>query len=114
MSERRTSVQKPTEELLSEVVQRLVSELAPRRVYLFGSHVYGQPHEGSDVDLMIVVDRPEQLSVDYLKRAYRCLRRTFVPFELHFRTQARFDRRRLVRTSIEHTIATKGKLLYAA
>ncbi|MDQ1326809.1 MAG: uncharacterized protein QG641_89 [Candidatus Poribacteria bacterium] len=43
-------------DLLNEIVQRLVNALHPEKIYLFGSHAYGQPNDDSDVDLLIVVN----------------------------------------------------------
>ncbi len=103
-----------TQNVLAEIVRRLVAALAPRAIYLFGSQVYGTPTADSDLDLMIVTSDSEDLSVDYLKRAYGCLRGSFLPVELHFRPRSRFECRSAVPTSLEHDVASKGKLLYAA
>jgi len=103
-----------TPELLDDIVRRLVAAISPRRIILFGSHAYGRPDADSDIDLMIVVDDTTELSVEFLQRAYACLRGSFLPFELHFRTAAVFERRRSVSTSLEHEAFTKGRLLHAA
>ncbi len=114
MNEKGTTPQTLTEEQLAEIIRRLAHELSPRQIYLFGSHAYGRPTDESDVDLMIVVDEGTELSVDFLKRAYRCLQLTFLPIELHFRSENKFQRRGSVQTSLEHDIITKGRVLYAA
>ncbi|MCL2057506.1 MAG: nucleotidyltransferase domain-containing protein [Oscillospiraceae bacterium] len=36
------------------------------RVYLFGSHAYGVPDDGSDIDLLVIIDD----SLDAFKTAY--------------------------------------------
>jgi predicted nucleotidyltransferase len=41
--------------LLDEVASRLVKELHPESIWLFGSHAWGTPDEGSDLDLFVVV-----------------------------------------------------------
>ena len=43
------------QELLDEVVNRLVRGLHPERIYLFGSQARSQAGEGSDIDLLVVV-----------------------------------------------------------
>ena len=101
-------------ESLAEVVRRLAEALAPRAIYLFGSHAYGTPREDSDIDLMIVTADDAELSLEYIKHAYACLHGSFLPIELHFRAQAQLARRGTVRTSLERDILTKGKVLYAA
>jgi hypothetical protein len=106
-------VNAPTEATLAEITRRLVAALSPRAIYLFGSYVSGTSTASSDIDLMIVSAGTDDLSVDYLKRAYACLRGTFLPVELHFRPEWKFLRRSVVRTSLEHDVATKGRVLYA-
>ena len=42
------------------LVRQIVERFHPRRVILFGSYAYGEPHEGSDLDLLVVVSDPPQ------------------------------------------------------
>ena len=37
----------------------IVQEFTPLQVILFGSYAYGTPTEGSDVDLLVVMDVPK-------------------------------------------------------
>jgi predicted nucleotidyltransferase len=55
MSERAPQV---TENLLREITAAIVREVAPERVILFGSHARGGSRPDSDVDLLVVEDRP--------------------------------------------------------
>jgi len=43
-----------TEEILAEIVRRIVDRLNPEKIILFGSYAYGQPHQDSDVDLFVI------------------------------------------------------------
>jgi predicted nucleotidyltransferase len=43
-------------ETLPVAVQRIVRELAPEKIILFGSYAYGSPTSDSDVDLLIVME----------------------------------------------------------
>jgi predicted nucleotidyltransferase len=102
------------QEQLDEIVRRLVHALAPRRIYLFGSHAYGEPHENSDVDLMLIVrGRVPPVSVCY-RKGHASLRGLFVPVELHFASAAGFERRRQAKGSLEHEISEQGQLIYAS
>jgi predicted nucleotidyltransferase len=103
-----------TDETLAEIVRRLSAALNPRAIYLFGSYAYGTPQPESDIDLMVVAADAGELTVDYLKRAHACLRGTFLPVELHFRSESRFHRRSGIGTSLEHDVMLKGRRLYAA
>ena len=45
---------------LEEIVRRLVEGLQPEQIILFGSYAYGQPTEGSDLDIMIIVSESSE------------------------------------------------------
>ena len=42
-----------------EIVDRL-KPLGPDKIILFGSYAYGSPGEESDIDLFLLLDRPEK------------------------------------------------------
>ena len=109
-----TSTNRIGDEQLDEIVRRLGTALSPQGIYVFGSHAYGKAGPDSDIDLLIVVDDASQLTIDFLKRAHACLDGTFQPFELHFRSSQNFEQRSRIRSSLEHEVSTKGRLLHAA
>lgn len=43
-----------TEEILAEIVRRIVTACAPEKIILFGSYAYGDPTADSDVDLLVI------------------------------------------------------------
>jgi predicted nucleotidyltransferase len=45
-----------TDEILAEIVRRIVEKFDPEQIILFGSYAYGQPHQDSDVDLFVVME----------------------------------------------------------
>jgi len=45
------------EELLDEIVRRLVEGANPEKIILFGSQAYGEPDEDSDIDLIVIETR---------------------------------------------------------
>jgi predicted nucleotidyltransferase len=47
-----------TEELLKEMTEKIVQEVNPRKVVLFGSYAHGTPRPDSDLDFLIVEDGP--------------------------------------------------------
>jgi predicted nucleotidyltransferase len=47
-----------TEELLKEMTEKIVREVNPRKVVLFGSHARGTARPDSDLDFLIVEDGP--------------------------------------------------------
>ena len=96
--------------LLEKAIQRLVSALHPEKIYLYGSHAYGQPHENSDVDLLIV--EPDPSIYDITVEGYRALRGLFFPAEINVVTQSEFNERSHWFSSIESIVSKKGRILY--
>jgi predicted nucleotidyltransferase len=47
-----------TEELLQEMTEKIVREINPRKVVLFGSHARGTARPDSDLDFLIIEDGP--------------------------------------------------------
>ncbi len=58
-----------------------------RAVYVYGSYVSGELHEGSDIDLVVVADFPEP----FLGRIARVLAMTDLPIEPLVYTEAEFQ-----------------------
>lgn len=44
-----------TEEAIALVTRRIVTELDPEEIILFGSYAWGTPHKYSDLDLCVIV-----------------------------------------------------------
>jgi len=45
----------PVAETLPRAIERIVSELKPEKIILFGSYAYGNPTQDSDVDLLVIM-----------------------------------------------------------
>ncbi len=98
--------------LLDEVVKRITEAIHPEKIYLYGSHTYGTPHQDSDVDLLVLIDKSE---VSYYKRArpiYKALRRLIIPTEIIVVTQDEFTQRLKWVVSVEREAFEKGKVVY--
>jgi predicted nucleotidyltransferase len=42
------------------LIRQIAERFHPKKVILFGSYAYGEPHEGSDLDLLVIVPNPPQ------------------------------------------------------
>src|SRR5438128_7227432 len=78
--------------LLDKIVRRIVVALQPETIYLYGSHAYGQPHEDSDVDLLVVLREATRSGHEGAVEAYRALRGLCVPVEVQVVTRKEFER----------------------
>lgn len=101
-----------SQDLLNEVTGRLAAEFQPEQVWLFGSHAWGQPDEGSDLDLLVVVRQSDETPVRRAQRAHRCLRGLGLAKDILVKTRAELERFRNVRSSLEADILERGRLIY--
>ena len=98
--------------LRKEVVERLVNEFQPETIYLFGSHAWGEPQSGSDMDLLVIVKNSRQKPIQRAVRAQRSLRGVKAPVDVLVKTRREFERFISVKASLEAQITREGKLLY--
>ena len=104
----------PEDELLDEITRRLVAALDPDAIYLFGSYAWGTPDEESDVDLMVIVPEPDPASRFRLAvQARKALRGLEVAKDVLVRSRQGFAERSQRRGTLEHSVGTQGRLLYA-
>jgi predicted nucleotidyltransferase len=75
---------------LGAFAARLREELPVDAVYLFGSLARGDQHEGSDIDLLVVMKQMEGRSLDWIGAI---LRRTELPIEPLVLRSETLDRR---------------------
>ncbi len=100
------------EEVLPEIVRRLVAEFDPEQIILFGSRAWGEPRPDSDYDLMVIVTDSEEKPTRRATRGYLCLHRIGVSIDLLVKTRREFDRYLGVAASLETKIVKRGKVLY--
>ncbi len=96
---------------IQRLVQQIVRLLSPRRVILFGSYAYGEPREESDVDLLVVVDRPPsrreaQAFLEELRRSFP------VPLQIVFMSPGEFEETKDVVGGLAYPAHHRGKVLY--
>jgi len=103
--------------LLQKAVARIVENLDPVAIYLYGSHAYGTPHDDSDIDILIVVEPEDNIPTGCYEKsvlAYSSLRGLKFPAELKVVTRTEFENRSEWISSVERKVREKGKLLYEA
>lgn len=107
-----SSIRLITDQQISGICQAIVEQFQPEKIILFGSYAYGQPHEWSDLDLLVIMDfkgRAIDLSVELWRATKPEFSVDFIvktSYEIQWRYQ-QFDP--LVRVAID-----QGKVLYDA
>jgi len=99
-------------DLLSEATRRLEAEFRPEQVWLFGSHAWGAPDAGSDLDLMVVVKESNESPTRRAQRAHRCLQGMATAKDVIVKTRAEVERFRNVRSSLVAEILERGRMIY--
>ena len=98
-------------ETLPQAVERIVRELQPEAVILFGSYAYGAPTPDSDVDLLVVMETDASPRDRHLAVA-RLLRPRLFPVDILVRTPDEIRRSLGQRDFFLQEIFEQGKVLY--
>lgn len=98
--------------LLGEVANLLAKELHPEGIWLFGSHAWGTPDEGSDLDLFAVVAESGEPPIERMRRAHRCLRGLGIAKDVLVKTRQQFDRLRALPSTLVYLAFRRGRKLY--
>jgi predicted nucleotidyltransferase len=101
-----------TEEILAEIVRRLIAVLDPQKIILFGSYVYGSPSRDSDVDLLVIMRTTAQ-PVDRYVAVSRALRPRPFPLDILVKTPEEIAAALAKGDGFIQEIVTRGRVLYA-
>ena len=99
-------------EILEQITRRIVSAVHPDRILLFGSHVWGQPTDDSDIGLLVIIPRSEQPAYRRARDVYKSLRGLPFPIEVVVRTRDEIARASRVATSLERKVLAQGRALH--
>lgn len=100
--------------VLAETVRRLVAELNPERIYLFGSKARGDAGPDSDYDILVLVERPTEPLYRLSQRGFRALRGIDAAVDVVVWDRDTFDARLHLVASFPATVIREGRLLHAA
>lgn len=95
--------------VIRRYARKVAEHFQPDKIILFGSYAYGQPHEDSDVDLLVVMPARNQLD-----QAFKIRLAVAAPFpmDLLVRTPKEMEWRLEEGESFLTEIVSKGKVLY--
>lgn len=98
--------------ILKEAVDRLVRDLKPEKIYLFGSRAWGGAADDSDYDFMIVIASSPLSSARRAFLAHKSLGGLGISKDILVRTHDEFMKYVNVPASLESLVHRKGQLLY--
>lgn len=105
--------QQTDDQVLNEILRRLVEAYRPERVYLFGSHARGETGPDSDYDIMVVIPHSDQPAYRRAQHAHGLLWDLGRAVDVLVWTHDAFVSREHIKASLPATILREGKLLYA-
>lgn len=103
-----------SDELLGQIVQRLVEALHPVEVWLFGSQASGKTHRHSDIDLLIVVADEAGDLHEVSVRGQRALPNRSCGIDLVVLRRSDIEKWGPVKFSLAYEATRKGRLVHAA
>lgn len=101
----------PVAETLPQVVERLVRELRPYKIILFGSYATGSPTPDSDVDLLIIMDTTLSAANRFVRVA-QLLRPRLFPVDIIVKTPAEIEAALQHKDAFLVEVLENGKVLY--
>lgn len=104
-------IENVTDEVLEEIVRRIVEAVNPDSIILFGSYAYGHPPPGSDIDLLVIMPSSQprwQRSVPI----YDALRGLLIPKDVVVYTPDEVEEWSEVPLAFVTTAIRKGKVLH--
>ncbi len=99
--------------LVEEIVRRIVTVAAPQLIIMFGSAAAGTMNRDSDIDLLVVEDRPANPRAESV-RLREALRGLGYPFDIIVMSAERFAETRDVIGGIAYPASRHGREIYAA
>lgn len=102
------------DQVLAEMVRRLVDVYRPEKIFLFGSVARGDAAIDSDYDLMVVVPDDAAPGLKQSRTGYRALRDLRASRDIFVSTATDFRRQLHLKASFPSTVAREGILLYGA
>ena len=96
---------------LRPAIQKIVDELKPEKIILFGSFAYGLPNPHSDVDLLVILKTNASLKERSWKVSRLLLPRPF-PVDILVRTPKEIEKALRSGNFFVQEILTRGKVLY--
>ena len=98
--------------LLDQITQKLVVNLNPEQIILFGSYAYGEPTEDSDIDLLVIVAQSDEPRYRRSRQAYKALRGIGISKDILVMTRAEVKRKVSIPSSLINQVLSQGKVLY--
>lgn len=106
-----TVMERVDDNLMSEIVRRIVAAARPEKVILFGSRARGDARLDSDIDLLVVADDPQPRSLR-ASAIYGVLSDILIPMDIIVYRPEEIEEWRNVPQAFVTTAVREGSILY--
>jgi uncharacterized protein len=107
-----TKAKKISKSKIKKIVERLAETYQPLSIYLFGSYAWGDPHQDSDLDFLIVLKDEIKLNLALHIKGKQALKNMDVSTDLVLNHKIFFAERSEHPSTLQYKIKTEGKLMY--
>lgn len=104
-------VEKVDEELIREIVDRILKVVSPEKIILFGSQEYSKPKKGSDIDILVVM-KSDKPGYERSVPIYEALAGLLIPKDVVVYTPEEIEEWSEVPQAFITTIVKKGEVIY--
>lgn len=98
--------------LINEIIKRIAVAVNPLKIILFGSWAYGRAKEGSDIDILVIVEKSHLPRHKRAVKVYEALTGILIPKDIVVYTPEEIDDWSEVPQAFITTIVRKGKVIY--
>ena len=98
---------------IPEIREKIVREMNPEKIILFGSYAWGKPNSDSDVDLFIVKDSKER-RIDRIREVRKIILGSGVAVDILVYTPKEIEKRVDLEDPFILNILNKGRIIYSA
>ena len=98
---------------IDKAVRAIKNSIQPQKIYLFGSHAAGSATQDGDIDLCVVTSLHGMRKIEALRKMRRAMMNDVnFPIDLLVYDNADFAARSALPTTMEHKIASSGRVLF--
>jgi predicted nucleotidyltransferase len=105
-----------TDDVIQQIVDTIRDQYEPEKIILFGSRVWGKPHEDSDLDVLVIkeseaheIDRMREVSLlveGFQKRPH------LLPLDILVKTPSELQHRLAIGDDFIQEIVARGRVAY--
>lgn len=100
-----------SDRFLKQLAERIIRKCQPQKIILFGSYAYGHPKKDSDIDLLVVLEKPEDRHERYVK-VDKAIGEHILPLDLIVRSPKEIKERLKIGDWFFMEVMKKGFPLY--